>query len=77
MVSSGGLKKAKGALPHFKTVGDANDGGGARHGDEADLVAAERADSFLQAGDMTGSAVWRRVLKAITERDLAFLSPGS
>jgi hypothetical protein len=47
------------------------------HGDEADLVVAERADSFLQAGDMTGSAVWRRVLKAITERDLAFLSPRS
>jgi hypothetical protein len=47
------------------------------HGDEADLVVAERADSFLQAGDMTGSAVWHRVLKAITERDLAFLSPRS
>ena len=37
------------------------------HGDEADLVAAMRADSFLEAGDMAGSAVWRRVLKAIKE----------
>ncbi|HEX9597107.1 MAG TPA: hypothetical protein VF982_09540 [Anaerolineales bacterium] len=37
------------------------------HGDEADLVAAMRADSFLKAGDMAGSAVWRRVLKAIKE----------
>jgi len=37
------------------------------HGDEADLVAAVRADSFLEAGDMDGSAVWRRVLKAIKE----------
>ncbi len=37
------------------------------HGDEADLVAAERADSFLDAGDMAGSAVWQRVLKAIKE----------
>jgi hypothetical protein len=37
------------------------------HGDEADLVAAQRADSFLEAGDMEGSAVWRRVLKAIKE----------
>jgi len=37
------------------------------HGDEADLVAAQRADSFLEAGDMAGSAVWRRVLKAINE----------
>ena len=25
------------------------------HGDEADLVAAQRADSFLEAGDMDGS----------------------
>jgi len=37
------------------------------HGDEADLVAAVRADSLLEAGDMDGSAVWRRVLKAIKE----------
>ena len=37
------------------------------HGDEADLVAAERADSFLEAGDVDGSAVWRRVLRAIKE----------
>ncbi len=37
------------------------------HGDEADLVAAQRADEFLDRGDMAGSAVWRRVLKAIKE----------
>ncbi len=37
------------------------------HGDEADLVAAERADSFLEAGDVAGSAVWQRVLTAIKE----------
>ncbi len=47
------------------------------HGDEADLVAAQRADSFLEASDVDGSAVWRRVLKALPERDLAFLSPRS
>jgi len=29
------------------------------HGDEADLVAAMRADEFLEKGDMEGSAVWR------------------
>ena len=34
---------------------------------EADLVAAERADSFLEAGDVDGSAVWKRVLAAIGE----------
>jgi hypothetical protein len=37
------------------------------HGEGADLVAAERADCFLEAGDMAGSAIWRRVLKAINE----------
>ena len=37
------------------------------HGDEADLVAAERADSFLEPGDVDGLAVWRRMLKAIKE----------
>lgn len=37
------------------------------HGNEADLVAAMRADSFLEAGDIAGSAVWRHVLKAIRE----------
>jgi len=37
------------------------------HGDEADLVAAQRADKFLKDGDMAGSAAWRRVLKAIKE----------
>lgn len=37
------------------------------HGDEAELVAAMRADSFLDAGDIDGSAVWKRVLRAIKE----------
>ena len=37
------------------------------HGDEAELVAAQRADSFLEAGDIDGSAVWKRVLNAIKE----------
>ena len=37
------------------------------HGEEADLVAAERADSFLEAGDMDGSRVWKRVLASVKE----------
>ena len=37
------------------------------HGDEADLVAAQWADNFLEAGDMDGSAVWKRMLAAIKE----------
>ena len=35
------------------------------HGEEAGLVAAQRADSFLEAGDVDGCSVWKRVLKAI------------
>ncbi len=30
-------------------------------------MAAERADGFLEASDIDGSAVWKRVLKAIKE----------
>ena len=37
------------------------------HGDQADLVAAERADGFLEAGDVDGCSVWKRVLAAIKE----------
>jgi hypothetical protein len=37
------------------------------HGDEADLVAAQRADSFLEAGDIDGQMIWKRLLKAIKE----------
>ena len=37
------------------------------HGEEADLEAAQRADSFLEDGDVDGSAIWKLVLKAIKE----------
>ncbi len=37
------------------------------HADEADLVAAERADGFLEVGDIDGSAVWKRILAAVKE----------
>jgi hypothetical protein len=37
------------------------------HGEEANLVAAQRADSFLEAGDIEGCSVWKRVLRAIKE----------
>jgi hypothetical protein len=37
------------------------------HGDEADFVAAQRADSFLEAGDFDGQMIWKRVLKAVKE----------
>jgi len=38
-----------------------------RHGENATLRAAERADQLLEAGDMIGAATWRRILKAIEE----------
>ncbi len=37
------------------------------HGELADLYAAERADAMLDAGDLDGLAIWKRILKAINE----------
>lgn len=42
-----------------------------QHGPTASYFAATRADELLDAGDMEGSAVWRRVLKAIEELNRA------
>lgn len=39
-------------------------------GEEADLVAAQRADSFLEIGDMGHSAVWRRVARETLEAQI-------
>jgi hypothetical protein len=38
-----------------------------RHGDEAGLYAAGRADQLLEAGDIAGAIVWRRIGAAIEE----------
>ena len=38
-----------------------------KHGDEAPIHAAMRADEMLEAGDLDGLAVWKRVLKAVDE----------
>ena len=38
-----------------------------RHGDEAGLYAAGRADQLLEAGDIAGATVWRRIVAAIEE----------
>jgi hypothetical protein len=37
------------------------------HGEEADLVAARRADGFLASGDVDGSAIRKKVLAAVKE----------
>lgn len=38
-----------------------------RHGDDAALVAAQRADELLAAGDIEGQLVWKRIIAAINE----------
>ncbi len=38
-----------------------------RHGEDAPIEPAMRADECLAAGDMEGEAVWLRIVKAIEE----------
>jgi hypothetical protein len=38
-----------------------------RHGEDAPIRAAERADELLAAGDIDGAAIWRAILAAIEE----------
>jgi hypothetical protein len=38
-----------------------------QHGDDAPIRAAMRHDELLERGDMEGTAVWKRILKAIDE----------
>ncbi len=38
-----------------------------KYGSEATIRAAMRADELLDAGDLDGAAVWRRIVKAVEE----------
>ncbi len=38
-----------------------------RHGDDAPIEAAMRADELMETGDMEGRAVWLRIVKAVEE----------
>ena len=38
-----------------------------QHGEDASIHAAMRADELLDAGDMDGQAVWKRILVAVEE----------
>ncbi len=38
-----------------------------QHGEDAPIEAAMRADAMLEAGDLDGLAVWKRVLRAAEE----------
>ncbi len=50
-----------------------------QHGPDAPIHAATRADAVLEAGDMGGYAVWKRVMRAVEElqrtRRKAYKSP--
>ena len=37
------------------------------HGEGAPLYAVQQADALLEAGDMEGLAVWKRILRAVQE----------
>ena len=45
-----------------------------RHGQDAPIHAAMRADALLEAGDLDGCAVWKRILRAVGE--LRRVEPG-
>ncbi len=36
-----------------------------QHGEDAPIQAAMRADELLEAGDLDGYAVWKRILRAV------------
>ncbi len=38
-----------------------------RHGEDAPIHAAMRADAMLEKGDLEGYAVWKRILRAVEE----------
>ncbi len=38
-----------------------------RHGQDAPIHAAMRADAMLDKGDLDGYAVWKRILRAVGE----------
>ena len=38
-----------------------------KHGQDAPIQAAMRADAMLEKGDLDGYAVWQRILRAVEE----------
>ncbi len=47
-----------------------------RHGQDAPIHAAMKADAMLEAGDLDGVAVWKRILRAVEELQGADPKPG-
>ncbi len=48
-----------------------------QHGADAPIEAAMRADAMLEAGDLDGYAVWKRILRAAAELQRADPAPGA
>ncbi len=48
-----------------------------QHGQDAPIHAAMRADAMLEAGDLDGYAVWKRILRAVGELQGAAPGPGA
>lgn len=46
-----------------------------QHGEDAEIVAAQRADQMLERGDPEGRVVWLRIRRAIAELQAAAIGP--
>ena len=46
-----------------------------QHGDNAEIVAAHRADELLERGDLDGRLVWMRIKRAVAELQSAPVGP--
>jgi triphosphoribosyl-dephospho-CoA synthetase len=46
-----------------------------RHGEDAAIEAAQRADEMLKRGDIEGQSVWVRIVAAIHELQRAYRKP--
>ena len=47
-----------------------------KHGHDAQLIAIKRATKMLDAGDVDGYAVWKRIVDAIKDTQRETLNPG-
>ncbi len=47
-----------------------------QHGEDAPIDAAMKADAMLEAGDLDGYAVWKRIVRAVEELQGSEPKPG-
>ena len=48
-----------------------------QHGEDAPIEVAMRADAMLEAGDLDGYGVWKRILRAVGELQETKPGPGA